>query len=45
MELVQQRSGASFTPSGVLRLELDEDEKDHSLEVARRVLLQIRASD
>ena len=45
MELVQQRSGASFTPSGVLRLELDEDEKDHSLEVARRVLLQIKASD
>src|SRR5712691_9665911 len=45
MELIQARSGASFTPSGVLRLELDEDEKDHSLEVARRVLLQIRASD
>jgi transcription-repair coupling factor (superfamily II helicase) len=45
MELVQQRSGASFTPSGVLRLELDQDEKDHSLEVARRVLLQIMASD
>jgi transcription-repair coupling factor (superfamily II helicase) len=45
MELVQQRLGASFTPSGVLRLELDQDEKDHSLEVARRVLLQIMASD
>jgi transcription-repair coupling factor (superfamily II helicase) len=45
MELVQQRSGASFTPNGVLRLELDEDEKDHALEVARRVLLQIRVSD
>ena len=43
MELVQRRSGASFTPSGVLRLELDEEEKDHALEVARRVLLQIRA--
>ena len=43
MELVSQRSGASFTPSGVLRLELDEEEKDHALEVARRVLLQIRA--
>jgi transcription-repair coupling factor (superfamily II helicase) len=44
-EMVQQRSGARFTPNGVLRLELNEDEKDHSLEVARRVLLQIRASD
>ncbi len=43
MELVSQRSGASFTPSGVLRLELDEEEKDHALEVARRMLLQIRA--
>jgi transcription-repair coupling factor (superfamily II helicase) len=43
MELVSQRSGASFTPSGVLRLELDEEERDHTLEVARRVLLQIRA--
>src|SRR6266446_2910306 len=43
MELVSQRSGAAFTPSGVLRLELDEQEKDHPLEVARRVLLQIRA--
>lgn len=43
MELVSQRSGASFAPSGVLRLELDEEEKDHTLEVARRVLLQIRA--
>ncbi len=43
MELVQRRPGASFTPSGVLRLELDEEEKDHALEVARRVLLQIKA--
>ena len=43
MELVSQRSGATFAPSGVLRLELDEEEQDHTLEVARRVLLQIRA--
>jgi transcription-repair coupling factor (superfamily II helicase) len=41
-ELVRRREGASFAPSGVLRLELAEDEKDHVLEVARRVLLQIR---
>jgi transcription-repair coupling factor (superfamily II helicase) len=45
MELVSERSGASFTPSGVLRLELNEDEQAHALEVARRVLLQIRTSD
>jgi transcription-repair coupling factor (superfamily II helicase) len=43
MELISVREGASFTPSGVLRLELNEDEKDHALAVARRVLLQIRA--
>ena len=43
MELISGREGASFTPSGVLRLELNEDEKDHALAVARRMLLQIRA--
>lgn len=43
MELIDAREGASFTPGGVLRLELSDDEMDHMLEVARRVLLQIRA--
>ena len=43
MELISAREGASFTPSGVLRLELNEDEKDNALAVARRMLLQIRA--
>ena len=43
MELIKAREGASFTPSGVLRLELSEEEKDHVLKVARRVLLQVRA--
>jgi transcription-repair coupling factor (superfamily II helicase) len=43
MELIEGREGASFTPGGVLRLELNAEEKDHSLAVARRVLLQIRA--
>ena len=42
-ELVRQRDGVSFTSSGVLRLELSDDEKDYVLEVARRVLLQVRA--
>ena len=43
LELISNREGASFAPSGVLRLELDEQEKDEVLAVARRMLLQIRA--
>jgi transcription-repair coupling factor (superfamily II helicase) len=43
MEMVRVRDGASFTPSGVLRLELSEEERDEVLAVARRVLLQIRS--
>jgi hypothetical protein len=43
MELVSARDGASFTPSGVLRLELSDEERDEVLTVARRVLLQIRS--
>jgi transcription-repair coupling factor (superfamily II helicase) len=43
MEMVRVREGANFTPSGVLRLELSQDERDEVLAVARRVLLQIRS--
>jgi transcription-repair coupling factor (superfamily II helicase) len=43
MELIRAREGASFTPNGVLRLGLNEEEKAEVLGVARRVLLQIRA--
>ena len=43
MEMVRVRDGASFTPSGVLRLELSEEERAEVLAVARRVLLQIRS--
>jgi transcription-repair coupling factor (superfamily II helicase) len=43
MELVRVRSGATFTPNGVLRLTLTDEEKAQVLAVARRVLLQIRA--
>ncbi len=43
MELIHNREGASFAPSGVLRLHLSEEEKDEVLAVARRVLLQIKA--
>ena len=42
---VSTQEGAVFTPSGVLRLVLTEDQQDNVLEVARGVLLQLRASD
>jgi transcription-repair coupling factor (superfamily II helicase) len=45
MALVGKREGASFTPSGVLRIDLNEKEMDTVLETARGVLLEIRAGD
>jgi transcription-repair coupling factor (superfamily II helicase) len=45
MELVGKRQGASFAPTGVLRLELSEKERDEVLETARGMLLEIRATD
>ncbi|HEX8772193.1 MAG TPA: transcription-repair coupling factor [Pyrinomonadaceae bacterium] len=45
MAMIRERAGASFTPSGVLRLELGEEETDYVLETARRVLLEVRAGD
>jgi transcription-repair coupling factor (superfamily II helicase) len=42
MALVQSREGVSFSPAGVLRIELDEDETDRILETAREALLGIR---
>jgi transcription-repair coupling factor (superfamily II helicase) len=44
-DFVTKRAGAAFTPNGVLRLVLTEDEQDEVLDVARAVLLQLRASD
>jgi transcription-repair coupling factor (superfamily II helicase) len=43
LQLISGREGATFAPSGVLRLELNDEEKDEVLAVARRVLLQVRA--
>jgi transcription-repair coupling factor (superfamily II helicase) len=43
MALVGEREGASFAPSGVLRLILSEDEKAAILETARAMLLNIRS--
>jgi transcription-repair coupling factor (superfamily II helicase) len=45
MRLVAERKGTSFTPNGVLRLDLNEHEADGALETARGVLLEIRAED
>jgi transcription-repair coupling factor (superfamily II helicase) len=45
LALVERREGAGFSPSGVLRLDLDEKESDSVLETARGVLLEIRAGD
>jgi hypothetical protein len=42
---VERHPGAVFTPNGVLRLVLTEDQQDEVLDVARDVLLQLRASD
>jgi len=44
-QFVTQHEGSVFTPSGVLRLVLTEDQQDNVLDVARDVLLQLRASD
>ena len=44
-EFVSKQHGAVFTPNGVLRLVLTEDEQDNVLEFARDVLLQIKVTD
>jgi transcription-repair coupling factor (superfamily II helicase) len=45
MAMVAGREGATFAPSGVLRVDLGEKERDDVLETARGVLLEIRAED
>ncbi|HEX6716260.1 MAG TPA: transcription-repair coupling factor [Pyrinomonadaceae bacterium] len=44
-DFVVKHPGAVFTPNGVLRLVLTEDEQDDVLDVTRAVLLQLRAND
>jgi transcription-repair coupling factor (superfamily II helicase) len=44
-DYVSAHEGAAFTPNGVLRLVLTEDEQDNVLDVARDVLLQLQATD
>ena len=45
MQFVGSQQGAVFTPTGVLKLSLTEDEQDNVLEFARDVLLRIQAAD
>ena len=45
LALVGERTGASFSPNGVLRVDLSADEKADAVETARGLLLQVRASD
>ena len=45
MELVHRRPGATFSASGVLRLEINESERERLLEIARDVLLAVGAVD
>ncbi|HEU4431841.1 MAG TPA: hypothetical protein VFR51_00505, partial [Pyrinomonadaceae bacterium] len=44
-DYVSKHPGSVFTPTGVLRLILTEDEQDNVLEFARDVLLRIQAAD
>ncbi|HET9785724.1 MAG TPA: TRCF domain-containing protein, partial [Pyrinomonadaceae bacterium] len=43
--LVSTKQGATFTPSGVLRMDLTDDEADSVLRVAREALLELRVED
>ena len=45
LALVGTRVGASFTPNGVLRVDLSEEETDDVIETAHGLLLQISSAD
>jgi len=42
---VSSHEGSLFTPAGVLRFSLSDEEQDNVLDVAREVLLELRTSD
>jgi hypothetical protein len=44
-DFVARHEGAVFTPNGVLKLVLTDEEKDEVLKLVRDVLLELRASD
>ncbi len=45
LHLVTRRAGVSFAPSGVLRVELNEEETETIVEIARGILLEIAATE
>ncbi|HVF87064.1 MAG TPA: TRCF domain-containing protein, partial [Pyrinomonadaceae bacterium] len=45
LALVSKRSGATFAPSGVLRVELDDKESENTIGAAHRLLMEISAGD
>ncbi|MCP9492845.1 MAG: transcription-repair coupling factor [Pyrinomonadaceae bacterium MAG19_C2-C3] len=45
LDLVNRRAGVSFAPSGVLRVELNDEEIETIVEIARGLLLEIAATD
>jgi transcription-repair coupling factor (superfamily II helicase) len=44
-EFINRDGQSSFTPSGVLRMTLDDDHEDNELDVARATLLELRDED
>ena len=44
-DFIGKHEGTAFTPTGVLRLVLTDDQQDEVLKVVRGVLLELRASD
>jgi transcription-repair coupling factor (superfamily II helicase) len=42
---VSEQEGRAFTPTGILRVRLDEEEQDNVIDVARGVLLKLRTED
>jgi len=42
---INQRAGRVFTPNGVLKLNLNDDERDNLLDTVRGVLLELRVED
>jgi transcription-repair coupling factor (superfamily II helicase) len=45
LNLVAERAGVTFSPNGVLRLEIAADDAPEIVETVHRVLLEIRAED
>jgi transcription-repair coupling factor (superfamily II helicase) len=45
MSFIATQPASSFTPSGILKVDLTEDQRDEVMETARRVLLEIQMTD